>query len=114
MYRQAALAECYAAVLHSSGHTATGLYALLLASVGAHAKVVFDHSLREVPNGTLSNPILEVCIDAAKGELLLVLSTCFLESIVSKSAIVTVIMLDVDAVIGCKLLECLFCFYCFI
>ena len=75
---------------------------------------LFLSALGEVPNGTLSNPILEICSYASEGELLLVLSTFFLESIVSKSAIVTVIMLDVDAVIGCKLLECFFCFYCFI
>ena len=61
----------------------------------------------------LGNPILEMGIHAAKGELLPCLLACLLECVVGKSAVVAVIMFDSDATLCCKFLECLFCLQCF-
>ena len=46
---------------------------------------------QEVPDGTLGNSILEMRIDPAEGELLLVLLACLSECIVRKSTIVAMV-----------------------
>ncbi len=71
-------------------------------------------ALREVPDGTLVNSILEMRIDPAEGELLLVLVACLLECIVRKLTIVAMVVFDGYAVLGSELLECFLCFYCFV
>jgi hypothetical protein len=71
-------------------------------------------ALREVPDGTLGNSILEMRIDPAEGELLLVLLACLLEYIARKSTIVAMVVFDGHAVLGGKSLECFLCFYCFV
>ncbi len=71
-------------------------------------------ALREVPDGMLGNSILEMRIDPAEGELLLVLLACLLECIVRKSTIVTMVVIDGYAVLGGESLECFLCFYCFV
>jgi hypothetical protein len=48
-------------------------------------------ALREVPDGTLGNSILEMRIDPTEGELLLVL-LAWLECIVCKSTIVAMVV----------------------
>jgi hypothetical protein len=71
-------------------------------------------ALQEVPDGTLGNSILEMCIDPAEGELLLVLLACLLECIVRKSTIVAMVVFDGYAVLGGESLECFLCFYRFV
>jgi hypothetical protein len=71
-------------------------------------------ALPEVPDGTLGNSILEMRIDPAEGELLLVLVACLLECIVRKSTIVAMVVFDGYVVLGRKSLECFLCFYRFV
>ncbi len=71
-------------------------------------------AFREVLDGTLGNSILEMHIDPAEGELLLVLLACLLECIVRKSTIVAMVVFDGYTVLGSKSLKCFFCFYCFV
>jgi hypothetical protein len=71
-------------------------------------------ALQEVPDGTLGNSILEMRIDLAEGELLLVLFACLLECLVRKSTIVTMVVFDGYAMLGSKLLECFLCFCRFV
>ena len=56
--------------------------------------------LGEVANGSLSDAVLEVSVDAAKGECLLLLFGVLLEGVVGKSAVVTMIMFDSDALLA--------------
>ncbi len=70
-------------------------------------------ALQEVPDGMLGNSILEMRIDSAEGELLLVLLACLLECIVCKSTIVAMVVFDGYAMLSGKLLECFLCFYRF-
>ncbi len=71
-------------------------------------------ALREVPDGTLGDSILEMHIDPAEGELLLVLVACLLECIVCKLTIVAMVVCDGYAVLGGESLECFLCFYRFV
>jgi hypothetical protein len=64
-------------------------------------------------NGLLSNAILEVCIYATKGELLLHIVAGLLEGIVVKLPIVAVVMLDPDAMFCGILFKGLFDGDCF-
>ena len=66
---------------------------------------LFSSALGEVADGLLGNPILEMGVDAAEGESLLGHLTCCLEIVVCKTAIVTVIMLDANAVLLGKSLK---------
>ncbi len=75
---------------------------------------LLSSTLREVPDGTLGNSILEMRIDPTEGELLLVLVACLLECIVCKLTIVAMVVFDGYAVLGGKSLECFLCFYHFV
>jgi hypothetical protein len=75
---------------------------------------VLSGTLREVPDGTLGNSILEMRIDPAEGELLLVLLACLSECIVRKSTIVAMVVFDGYAMLGGESLECFLCFYHFV
>jgi hypothetical protein len=57
-------------------------------------------------DGSLHYSILKVGIDPAEGELLIDLLTHNLEVVVSKSSVVTVVMLDPDTVLGSKSFKC--------
>jgi hypothetical protein len=61
--------------------------------------------LRDVSDGSFSNAILEVGVDAAVRNCLLVLFAMILEGVVCESAVVCVIVLDGHAVICCESLE---------
>ena len=62
-------------------------------------------ALQQIPNYTLGNFILKVGIHATKSKLLVVGLTCLLEGIVDKLSVVTVIVLDADAMLSGKLLK---------
>ncbi len=62
-------------------------------------------ALEEVPNAALGNAILEVGVYATEGELLARVMTCLFEGVVGESPIVTVVVVDSDAVFGSKGLE---------
>ena len=62
-------------------------------------------TLAKVPNGLLSNPILEMGVYAAESEPLIRVRTCSLEVVVGKSIIVTMIMQYLDAVLIGEVLE---------
>jgi hypothetical protein len=67
---------------------------------------LFPCTLAEVPNGLLSDPILEMGVDAAEGaEPLICDRTCSFEVVVGKSTIVAMIMQYLDAVLIGKVLE---------
>ena len=67
---------------------------------------LFPCTLAEVPNGLLSNPILEMGVDAAEGaEPLICDRTCSFEVVVGKSTIVAMVMQYLDAVLIGKVLE---------
>ena len=53
---------------------------------------LFPRTLAEVPNGFLSDPILEMGVDAAEGEPLIGACTCIFEVVVGKSTIVAIVM----------------------
>jgi hypothetical protein len=74
---------------------------------------LFSGAFREVPDGMLGDAILEMSIRAAKGESLIALLACLLKSVVFKTPIIAVIMLDCYSVLDGELFECLFCFYRF-
>ncbi len=78
----------------------------------ARVQDLLSGALGEVPNSTFSDPILEMGVDPAKGESLAALLTCLPKSIVRKTAIVAMVVLDCDAVFGGELLI-LLCFYRF-
>ncbi len=67
----------------------------------------------QVLDGSLRYSILKVGIDPLEGELLIALLARHLEVVVSKLTIVTVVMLDPDAVLGSESFECLLGFNCF-
>ncbi len=57
-------------------------------------------------DGAFCNSILEMGVDAAEGELLVALLTGLLEGVVGKAAIVAMVVVDGDAMLGSELLEC--------
>ncbi len=65
-------------------------------------------ALREVPDGLFGNSILKMRVDTTEGESLAGLLARRLEVIVSKSAIVAMVVLNCDAVLFCKSFECKF------
>ena len=65
--------------------------------------------LSEAANCSLCNSILEVGIDPAEGELLVALLACGNKCIISKSAIIAMVVLDLHSMLSCKPLKGLFC-----
>ncbi len=59
----------------------------------------------EVTDGALGDAILKVGVQATEGELLVRVVTCLFEGVVGKSTIVTVVVVDSDAMFGSKGLE---------
>ena len=72
-------------------------------------KELLQGILGEVANCSLCNSILEVGIDPTEGELLAALLACGDKCIVCKLAIITMVVLDLHSMLGCKLLKGLFC-----
>jgi hypothetical protein len=66
---------------------------------------LFPCTLAEVPNGLLSDPILEMGVYAAESEPLICVRTCSFEVIVGKSTIVAMVMQYFDAMLIGKVLE---------
>ena len=66
--------------------------------------LLFDRS-----NGSFSNTILEVGVDSTVGKSLFLSCAVVDECIVGETAIVCMIVIDADVVIGGELLECMFC-----
>jgi len=62
-------------------------------------KQLLPCTLREITDSLLDNPNLEMRVYAADGESLLGHLVCCLEIVVCKTAIITVIMLDANAVL---------------
>ncbi len=62
--------------------------------------------MEEVADGAFCDSILEMGIDAAEGELLVALLAGLLEGVVGKAAIVAMVVVDGDAMLGSKLLKC--------
>ena len=65
---------------------------------------LFPRTLAEVPNGLLSDTILEMGVDATESEPLICARTCSFEFVVGKLTIV-VVMQYFDAVLLGKVLE---------
>ena len=61
---------------------------------------LLSSALRQVSDGLLSNPILEMGIHAAKGEFLLLLLAVEAKKIVRETPIIAMIVGDADAVLG--------------
>ncbi len=80
----------------------------------ARVQELLSGTLREVPNCTLGDPILEMGVEPAKGESLAALLTCLSKRIVCKTIIIVMVMLDCNAMFISELLKRLFCFYCFV
>jgi hypothetical protein len=73
---------------------------------------LFPCTLAEVPNGLLSDPILEMGVDAAESEPLICTRTCSFEVVVGKLTIVAMVMQYFDAVLIGKVLEGSLGVYC--
>jgi hypothetical protein len=76
-------------------------------------KKLLPGALRQISDGSLCYFILKVGIDPAEGESLIALLVHHLEVVVGKLTIVTVVMLDPDAVLGSISFECSLAFNCF-
>ncbi len=59
----------------------------------------------EVADGALGDAILEVCIDAAEGELLLRVVAGLLEGVVKEVPVVAVVVLDLHTMFGGEVLK---------
>ena len=69
-------------------------------------------SILQVPDTLFSQPVLEVRVDPAVGELL-VLDLCLQHKIIiHKAAIVIMVMADANAMREAEMLECLLGFHC--
>ena len=66
---------------------------------------LFPCTLAEIPNGLLSDPILEMGVDAAEGEPLICTRTCSFEVVVGKSTIVALVIQYFYAVLIGKVLK---------
>ena len=75
---------------------------------------LFSPYFGDVSDGSFSQAVLEVGIDPTVGESLLPLKAVADEHIVSEAAIVGMVVLDGDKMIGGKLFESLLCLDCFI
>ncbi len=85
----------------------------LLRPALACVKKLLPGALGQVLDGSLCYSILKVGIDPTEGVSLIALLACHLEVVVGKLTIVTVVMLDPDAVLGSESFECLLGFNCF-
>jgi hypothetical protein len=74
--------------VHRCGPSSPGVQQLLSCAFG------------EVADGVLSDAILKVGVHATEGKLLTHVVTCLFEGIVSESTIVTVVVVDSDAMFG--------------
>ncbi len=63
-------------------------------------------ALADIANCTLGDAILEMDFHSVEGKTLVAFVACLLEGVVVKSSVVAVIMLDANAVLGGKGLEC--------
>ncbi len=79
--------------VHRCGPASSGVQQLLACAFG------------EVMDGALGDAILKVSVHATEGELLTRVVTCLFEGIVGKPTIVTVVVVDSDAVFGSKGLQ---------
>jgi hypothetical protein len=79
----------------------------------AHMEELLPCTFSKVPDGFLCNAILEVGVDPTESELLPLCTAAVLESFVSKSSIVAMVLEDADAVLLSKVFEGLFGFHCF-
>ena len=70
---------------------------------------LFSSALGEVADGLLGNPILKMGDDAAEGESLTGLFACRLKIVVSKAAVIAVVMFDANAVLFGESFEGMFC-----
>ena len=70
---------------------------------------LFSSALGEVADGLLGNPNLEMGVDAAEGESLTGLLACRLKIVVSKAAVIAVVMFDANAVLIGESFEGMFC-----
>jgi hypothetical protein len=68
-------------------------------------KQLLTRALQEVADGLLGDAILKVCVYATEGKLLALFVTGLFESLVGKSPIVAMVMLNLHAVLGGKGLE---------
>jgi hypothetical protein len=65
----------------------------------ARVQQLFPRALGEVTDGLLGNPILEMSVDATESDSLLSVLACCFEVVVCKAAVVTMVMLDANAVL---------------
>ena len=84
-----------------------------LRPVLACVKKLLPGTLGQVSDGSPCYFILKLGINPTEGESLIALLARHLEVVVGKLIIVTVVMLDPDAVLGSKLFKCLLGFNCF-
>lgn len=75
---------------------------------------LLSSAFRNISDGSLRQPVLEVGIDPTIGELLLPLGAVGDENIVGKAAIAGMAELNWDKMVGDKFLEIMFCCYGFI
>jgi hypothetical protein len=74
-------------------------------AVGASMEQLLEHALREVPNGSLGDAILEILVDTTKSELLPCIVAGLLEGVVMELPIVVVVVLNSHAMLGSVLLK---------
>ncbi len=79
----------------------------------ACVKKLLPGALGQVSDGSFRYSILKVGIDPTEGGSLIALLAHHLEVVVGKLNIITVVMLDPDALLGSKLFECSLGFNCF-
>ena len=70
---------------------------------------LFSSALGEAADGLLGNTILEMGVDTAEGESLTGLFACRLEIVVSKAAVIAVVMFDANTVLFGESFEGMFC-----
>ncbi len=104
MCRPPALAGYCGGARHCAGHMAIGQSALPVASKRVRGAVSCERS-RRGRGWRLGDAILEVGIDAAKGELLSCVVAGLLEGVVVEAPVVAVVVLDPHAVLGSEGLE---------
>jgi hypothetical protein len=66
---------------------------------------LLSRALREIADRTLRNSILEVGVDATKGELLALGVACLSKKAVREASIIAVVMGDADPMLGCEAFE---------
>jgi hypothetical protein len=68
----------------------------------------------DVADGSFCYAILEVGVDSAVSDGLILLAAVLFECVVSEASVVGVIMPDANAVVSGESFECLFRLYCFL